>query len=393
MAENEAGGNVFKGTGRQWRADDDTGAAPLESRRQRGRPESHLVLPGNRPARPVTAVGPGLRYRRLRIALPPLSPAGSGPLAAAGMAAVGAACRYGRDFRPSGTMGRGPSMYEMEGPRPVSRRRPADFSASFAPVDHLPGQQPDQCPGRPDHQLARDSPRRVAREIPFAADLRVSPKAKRLQAIPAPWLRAFFSSRDPGFPPRPGGSKSSPCRGGSELSSRHMTRGFPSAAWLKVFPLPGGSGVAPLTGWRRASPWPEAAKLPFAGWPGVSPAPGGSEFPLRRWRRVSPGPKARSCPLPGGPGFPPRRVARVSPSPVTVPVVGEFLRLSLGPHKRFRPAISRFFGPSTSHPQLTPGCPPRRELLHRTLHRTVHRGRRRRVRGPVSAPRGSGRRT
>ncbi len=26
-------------------------------------------------------------------------------------------------------------MYEMEGPRPVSRRRPADFSASFAPVD------------------------------------------------------------------------------------------------------------------------------------------------------------------------------------------------------------------------------------------------------------------
>jgi hypothetical protein len=172
-----------------------------------------------------------------------------------------------------------------------------------------------------------------------------------------------------------------------------MTRGFPSAAWLKVFPLPGGSGVAPLTGWRRASPWPEAAKLPFAGWPGVSPAPG--------WLRVSSSPVAPGFSWPEGPELPfagwlgvsPLPVARVSPSPVTVPVVGEFLRLSLGPHKRFRPAISRFFGPSTSHPQLTPSCPPRRELLHRTLHRTVHRGRRRRVRGPVSAPRGSGRRT
>ncbi len=30
-------------------------------------------------------------------------------------------------------------MYEMEGPRLVSRHRPADFSASFAPLNHLPG--------------------------------------------------------------------------------------------------------------------------------------------------------------------------------------------------------------------------------------------------------------
>jgi len=95
---------------------------------------------------------------------------------------AGAACRSGPGFGRSGTMGRGPSMYEMEGPRPASRHRPADFSASFAPLDHLPGQQPRQCSGCPDHRLALGLPR-------------------------AGWPGNSPSPNDLGFPPKPRGSK------------------------------------------------------------------------------------------------------------------------------------------------------------------------------------------
>ena len=77
-------------------------------------------------------------------------------------------------------------MYEMEGPRPVSRRRPADFSARVAPLDHLPG--PGTLPGVPVDQIIR-----VAR------------------GFPAPWLR---------------------------LSSLPTSRGFPQAGWRRLFPQP-----------------------------------------------------------------------------------------------------------------------------------------------------------
>jgi hypothetical protein len=169
------------------------------------------------------------------------------------------------------------------------------------------------------------------------------PKAKRLQVFPAPWLRAFFSPHDPGFPPRPSGSS---------FPFAEVAQSFLFAAWLGVSPLPVSSkfslcrwlgGCPPLPGGAGLSLGQKASKLPFAGWPGVSPAPGGSEFPPRRWRWASPCPKARICPLPGGSGFPPYRWLGVSPSPVTVPVVGEFLRPSAEPHKGFRAAISRFF--------------------------------------------------
>ena len=62
-------------------------------------------------------------------------------------------------------------MYEMQRPRPVSRRRPADFSASFAPLDHLPGPATlpvFQLPGSP--AGFGTPPGRVARELPFAND-------------------------------------------------------------------------------------------------------------------------------------------------------------------------------------------------------------------------------
>src|SRR6516162_5320501 len=85
----------------------------------------------------------------------------------------------------------------------------------------------------------------------------------------------------------------------------------------------------------------------FAVWLGVSPPPVSSKFSLCRWRQAPPCPKARICPLPGGAGlflgqrprnyplpvargFPRYRWLGVSPPPVTVPVVGEFLRPSPG---------------------------------------------------------------
>src|SRR5579863_6523396 len=91
-------------------------------------------------------------------------------------AAARAACRSGAGFGLSGTMGgdrvdtgRGPRMYEMQGPRPVSRHRPADFSASFAPLNHLPG--PGTHPAarsRPDHRWLGVSPLPVAQAFLFA---------------------------------------------------------------------------------------------------------------------------------------------------------------------------------------------------------------------------------
>ena len=263
-------------------------------------------------------------------------------------------------------------MYEMEGPRPVSRRRPADFSASFAPLDHLPG--------------------------PATLPVFRSPRSPAGLGLPrAGWPGNSPSPDDSGFPPKSSDSRSFPRRG-SELSFRQMTRGFPqgqeaqvfpSPRWLRAFfsphssgfplrqlarsfPFAGGSGVSPFAGWRRDLPWPEASELPSAGWPGVSPAPGGSEFPLRRWRRASPCPKARICPLPWL-GVSPLPVARGFPSagycpggrristPVAVAAQGVWA------------SNFKILWPSTSHPQLTPGCPPRQDLLHRILHRMIHR--------------------
>ena len=67
-------------------------------------------------------------------------------------------------------------MYEMEGPRPASRHVPADFSASFAPLDYLPG--PGTLPvlrSRPDHRVARGSPRRGS-GFPLCQQAGVSPE-------------------------------------------------------------------------------------------------------------------------------------------------------------------------------------------------------------------------
>ena len=117
-------------------------------------------------------------------------------------------------------------MYEMEGPRPVSRHRPADFSASFAPLDHLPG--PGTLPvlrstGSPG---GSGLPAPWLKDSPLCQQTGVAPKpggakycprqwlraffyqltgvspSQKAQVFPSPWLRAFFSLRDSEFPLR-----------------------------------------------------------------------------------------------------------------------------------------------------------------------------------------------
>ena len=227
-------------------------------------------------------------------------------------------------------------MYEMQRPRPVSRSRPADFSASFAPLDHLPGPATLPVIRLPRSPAGFGTPpSRWPGNYPSPKTLSF-PKAQRLQVFPAPWLRAFFRHLTRGFP------------------QSRATQVFPSPGWLRAFFSPHGSGF-PLRQLAQSFPFAGGARLLLARrpefalcrvapgsslargpeithcrWPGVSPAPGGSEFPPRRWRRAPPCPKARTCPLPGGSGFPPYRWLGGSPPPVTVPVVGEFLRPSPG---------------------------------------------------------------
>jgi hypothetical protein len=153
----------------------------------------------------------------------------SGPLEClAGNGRAGAAaCRCERDFGGSGTIGRGPSMYEMEGPRLVLRHRPADCSASFAPLDRLPGPVTNQWPSCPDHWRLR---------ISRAGWLGVSPSPVT-ETPPAPVAQGL---------PSPGGS------------------GFSPDQW---------SGGSPRRGWLQDSANPVGPRCPFTGWPGVFPSP------------------------------------------------------------------------------------------------------------------------
>jgi len=254
-------------------------------------------------------------------------------------------------------------MYEMEGPRPVLRYRPADFSARVAPLDHLPGPGtlpvlrstrspggsglPGRGQGFPRCRQAGVSPKPGSAKCFLSQWLRAFfspndrgfPQAKRLKFSLRRWLRAFFSSHDSEFPLRRA-TRSFPFADDPELPSPYMTRGFPSATYFEVFPVPLARGsplrVSLLPGGTGLSPRPEAPESARYRVARGFPRTGGSEFPPCRWRRTSPCPKARSCPLPGGSGFPLRRLPSL--------VVRKFLRLSPRLHKRFRAPISRFFG-------------------------------------------------
>jgi hypothetical protein len=194
------------------------------------------------------------------------------------------------------------------------------------------GQQPCLWSGCPDHRLALGLPR-AGWPGNYSSPKTLSfPKAQRLQVFPAPWLRAFFSPHDPGFPPRPSNS-SFPFAGWLRAFFSPHDSGFPLRQLAQSFPFAGGAGLLlarrPGFALCRVAPGSSSARgleITHCRWPGVSPEPGGSEFPPRLRRQAPPCPKARICPLPGGSGFPPYRWLGVSPPPVTVPVVGEFLR-------------------------------------------------------------------
>jgi len=208
-------------------------------------------------------------------------------------AAARAACRSGPGFGRSGTMGgdrvdtgRGPSMYEMEGPRPVSRHRPADFSASFAPFNHLPG--PGTHPvarSRPDHRWLGSSPCRGS-GFPLCRPAGVSPKPGGAKYFLSRWRRAFLLP---------------------------YNRGFPQAEWPQVFPSPVAQSILLIT---QLGVSPPPYKLKFAlcrvvpGFPrgqrpqclpntagaGLPRDQRPQSVPITRWFGVSPAPVV--------PGFP-----------------------------------------------------------------------------------------
>ena len=244
---------------------------------------------------------------------------------------------------------------------------------------------------------------RVAQSLPFAGWLRDS-------SSPVDSKHPFTVARGFSRPvvrrlPAPGGS-GIPKPTGLEASLCRVAPGFPSPVDSKY----------PVAGWLQDSLSPVDSKYPFAVAlgnflrpmaRGYSPLPGGSEFPLHRWLRVSPRQRlgvalcrvARGFPLAvdsgvspfaSGSGFPLRRLP--------FPVVRKFLRLFVPDAQGVAATNFKILWPSTSHPQLTRGCPPRQTFLHRILHSPVHRlgeaaklrGRRARTcpRGRRSASRG-----
>ena len=267
-------------------------------------------------------------------------------------------------------------MYEMEGPRPVSRHRPADFSASIAPLDYLPG--PGTLPvfrSRPDHRVAR-GPRAAARALPFANKPGFPPSPLAPGISLTGWLRAFFHQLT-GVSPKPKGSsfpfadrlRAFFSARDSGLPLRHSLKSLPFAGWLRGSP----SRVSPFAGWHQAFPEARGPKVSRdTGWSGVSPAPLARSFLLAG----SAGPllaEARSFPLPGGSGFPPHRWLGVSPFAghrpggrrISTPVGGTAQGVSGSNFK--------ILWPSTSHPQLTPSCPPRRAASPPDTPQVIHR--------------------
>jgi len=227
-------------------------------------------------------------------------------------------------------------LAQSHGAVPPISQRPLRRSTTFR------GQQPCQCSGRPDRRLALGLPRPGGPGITLRRRLRVSPMSSDSKYFPCQRLRAFFRHMTRGFPQGQGAQVFPSPRWLRAFFSPHSS-GFPLRQLAQSFPFAGGSGVSPFAGWRRALPWPEASKLPNADGPGFPPRrvaqsflfAGGAGLLLARRPGFALCRVARGFPLTGGSGFP--------PSPVTVPVVGEFLRLSAGPHKGFRAAISRFF--------------------------------------------------
>ena len=159
-----------------------------------------------------------------------------------------------------------------------------------------------------------ESPQARGLRCPVAGWLRVPPgqrpevsRCRVAPDLPEPEARRF---------PLPGGSGSPPrrvaqsflCAGGFGSPLGPRAQGFPVAGWLR----------------KSSCQWPEA--LPLPGGSGVSPFASGLGFPLRR---------------------------------LPFPVVKKFLRLFVRGAQEVCASNFKILWPSTSHPQLTPSCPPR----------------------------------
>jgi hypothetical protein len=196
-------------------------------------------------------------------------------------------------------------LAQSRGAVPPISQRPLRRSTTFR------GQQPCLCSSCPDHRLALGLPR-AGWPGNYPSPMTLSfPKAKRLQVFPAPWLRAFFSPHDPGFPPRPSGSS---------FPFAEVAQSFLFAAWLGVSPLPVSSKFS-LCRWRQAPPCPKARICPLPGGAGLFlgqrprnyPLPVARGFPRTGWLGVSSSPVAPGSSLPEGSDLPFAGVARGFP--------------------------------------------------------------------------------
>jgi hypothetical protein len=229
-------------------------------------------------------------------------------------------------------------LAQSRGTVPPISQRPLRRSTTYQ------GQERSQCSGRPDHRVARGSPRRGS-GLPLCQQAGVSPKPGGAEYFLSRWLRAFFSPNDRGFP-QAKGSKFSLCR---------MAQSFLPITQLGVSPPPRKSKFSP-------SPWPRASFSAHDS--GFPPAPHTLKFSLCRWPEVHP------CGLPScqvAPGFsktlrpqnPPNAGwLGVSPSPVTIPG-GEEISTPIsrdctrGFRQQFQDSLA-VHKPSTVNPGLSP---------------------------------------
>jgi hypothetical protein len=228
--------------------------------------------------------------------------------------------------------------------------------------------------------VARGLPVAGGSGFPLCQQARGCPQAGWRRLFPRAWRRAFLWPKGRGFPqakwlkfslhrvaqsfllrtqlgvsPPPRELKFSLCR---------WHRAFPRARGPRGCPIPGGSGLLP---------GPEAPESAHCRGAGLSPRPEAPKPAHCRWPGVSSVPLAPDFSLPEGPEFSFARWLRVSPSPVTVPG-GERISTPIARTAQGVPASNfKILCPSTSHPQLTVGCPPRQAFLHRVLHRVIHR--------------------
>jgi hypothetical protein len=247
---------------------------------------------------------------------------------------------------------------------------------SFADGPGLPPCRQRRVPLRRVAQSAASGQRPGA--FPFAGWLGVSSYLWP-EVAPCRWLRVTPSPRARGIP-LPGWFRASP-RQWLEDARCRVARGCPRAGWRRVSSspvapgLPGTSGPGiPLRRVAPGSPRAKARGFPLPGGAGFSPGQGPGNFPFAGWLRTPSGRDLKPpfagagsgvSPFASGSGFPLRRLP--------FPVVEKFLRLPPRAAQEVSASNFKILWLSTSRPQLTLSCPPRRTLLHRILHSPVHR--------------------